>query len=156
MGCFDWVQADGPEFVCSEGHPIAEMQTKHLGATTGHASLSGGWFSFVNGGWDGMDAEDDAPDGPLTRTIEVYGDCHQCPAFLQARTLNLCALGVEFRVAIANDVIVAVERTSETLAEFLAREPNEPWMKGCHGPMPYAQAYRVHCRQEAPPERPTT
>lgn len=134
MGLFDYVHAVGPEFVCDQGHPVGMMQTKDLGMTMGELVIEGGRATFRDGGWG------DPPAQPLALTAEVYGECQECPAFVQARTLNLCPHGSSFDVEIAGDRVVSAKRTSQTLDEFLTNEPKEPWMKDCHGPMPYAEA----------------
>lgn len=138
MGLFDYVHASGPEFVCDQGHPMGEMQTKDLGETMGTLVIEDGHATFHDGGCG------DPPARPLTLTIDVYGHCESCPAFVQAGTMNLVPHGASFDVELRDDRVVSVTRTSETLAEFLMREPNERWMKGCFGPMPHAEAYRMH------------
>jgi len=134
MGLFDYVRASGPQFVCDQGHAVCDFQTKDLGCTLGEAVIEDDRLTFRDGG------HGDGPNGPVTATIDIYGDCTECPAFVQARTLNLCAQCVEFRVTVEDGRVASVKRTSETLDEFLTREPNESYMRGCFGPMPYAEA----------------
>lgn len=137
MGLYDTVHAHGPEFVCDQGHAIGDMQTKDLGQTMGVATIEDGRIAFRDGGWGG------APTEPITETIRIYGDCGECPAFVQPKTGNLVTLWVEFKIVLVEGRIVWLKRISETRDEFLARVPNEPYMKGCLGPMTHEEAAKV-------------
>ena len=149
MGLFDSIYADGPEFVCPEGHSLAdvEFQTKCLGQTMGHWTIGGGRLDGKDGGYG------DAPVRPFSGLIWMGAECAKCPAFVQAKTLNLVPFSVCFRVRVHSDEVVEIVSTGETLAAFLAREPTERFMVGCYGPMPYDRAMRIHCHQEPPPPR---
>jgi hypothetical protein len=139
MGLYDHVRADREEFKCSEGHDLGgvEFQTKDLGETMGEWAL-GETLSGQDGGYN------EPPPRPFSGRISIYASCEECPAFVQADTLNLCACWVEFEVEIVEDRVRKVARTSPTTAEWLKSEPAEPWMAGCRGPMPYPEAYELH------------
>jgi hypothetical protein len=135
MGLFDYVTVSGPAFVCSEGHDLSgeEFQTKDLGCTMGDAEI-GDRIEIHDGGYG------DSVDRPLTSTIEIYCSCRKCPALVQAETFNTHATSVEFEIKIADDIVVAVQRTSETTAEQMASGIREPYMHECRGPMSYEDA----------------
>jgi hypothetical protein len=46
----------------------------------------------------------------------------------------------------------AVRRTSPPTAEWLKSEPEQPYMKGCLGPLPWAEADEYHLRRKPFPE----
>ncbi len=139
MGCFDYVEVDREEFKCSEGHVLegAEFQTKDLGCTMGHWII-GETLTGEDGGWG-----EDTP-RPFTGTVDIYASCEECPAFIQAKTFNLCDHWVEFRVEIVEDIVRKVTRTSPPTSEWIETEPKEKWMAGCLGPMPHAEAEEIH------------
>ncbi len=141
MGLFDYAHAVGPEFVCDQGHPIVEMQTKDLGSTMGGLVIEDNRATFRDGGWG------DPPAQPLSLTISVYGSCDQCPAFVQAKSHNMVDLWVEFDVEVDAGRVVSVTRVSETLDEFLTRKPKEPWMADCVGPLPHKEAYALRMKR---------
>lgn len=142
MGLFDYVRVQGEEYVCSEGHNLEQesFQSKDFGCTMGTVSLGGVGITVTmeDGGYG-------HPEIPgLTDYVEVYGDCTRCPAFVQMPTGNLVATWVTFKVHIVKDVVQGVERTSQSTADFLAKEPGQKWMEGCLGPMSYQDAYTKH------------
>lgn len=149
MGMFDWVHSDDPRFVCSEGHRIVSMQTKDCDCTLGTISIDAGGRVTQHKGPLGF-----AHVGPMNETLEVYGDCDQCPALVQAKTLNLCSVGVDFDVTVENDIVTRVHRASPTTAEHLAKDVAQPYMAGCAGPMPYADAMAIHVKQKPFPVKP--
>lgn len=140
MGLFDYVKCDDQRFVCSVGHDLRgeEFQTKDLGCTMGESSIANGRVEFSSGGWG------DAPDLPITDTLHVYCNCTKCPAFVQDKTFNLVPTWVEFRVEVVAGEVRDITRVSPSTAEFLATEPHKPYMAGCRGPMPYADARQRH------------
>lgn len=141
MGLFDYVHCKDPRFTCSEGHALdaAEFQTKDLGCTMGDSFLEAdGVLAFDDGGWG------DPPPMPLNATIEIYCDCRQCPALVQRGTDNLIPTGVDFAVTFVDGRATDVRRTSLATAEQLATTALKPYMAGCAGPMPYADAYALH------------
>lgn len=148
MGLFDRLTCIGPEFRCSEGHDLAdeEFQTKDLGCTMGYGTIDGGRLTFEDGGWG------DPLASPISATIDVYCSCAKCPAFVQAGTGNLVAHWVAFDVAIVDDVVASVTRTSPSCPEWLASEPALEYM--AEGPMGHAEAERlhVHYREMRPAE----
>lgn len=149
MGLYDDLTCEDPRFVCSEGHSLAsaEFQTKDLGCTMGHATIdASGEFFYRPGEWG---------DPEVGTMIEIYTDCRQCPAFVQADTGNLIDVWVQFDIELADlaeksnpDVytgrVVSVARVSEPTAEWLATTPLKPYMQGCAGPMPWAEAQAAH------------
>lgn len=139
MGLFDRVYCNRPEFVCSEGHDLsdAEFQTKDLGETMGSATIDDR-FDFNDGGWGDPIAR------PFTGDIEVYSDCHQCPAFVQAETFNLHPVSVEFVVRVESDAVVLVTRTSASTVEQIEQAPKLDYMPNCRGPMSYEDAQKRH------------
>ena len=155
MGLFDRLTCADQRFVCSEGHHLghAEFQTKDLGCTMGHATIDeAGAFVYQPGGWGDPDPVLGMAPWP---TIAIYCDCRQCPAFVQPGTGNLIDMWVQFDVKLADlavkdnpDVytgrVVSVLRTSEPTALWLSTEPLKPYMKGCAGPMPWAEAHEAH------------
>jgi hypothetical protein len=139
MGLFDEVTVDGDEFCCSEGHRLSTgLQTKDFGSTMGSVHIEGSEIRTVGGGWG------DPPKRPLLGRFEVYGTCHLCPVFVQAKTLNLIAHGVSFELEVVDDKIRKVTRLGETAAEWLISTPLEPYMQSCQGPMPYEEGYALH------------
>ena len=83
---------------------------------------------------------------PFTGVAHFGATCTKCPAFVQAKTANLCSHSVEYAVAIEADHIVWLARISETSAEFVEREPKRPWMVECLGPMTYDEAMALHIK----------
>lgn len=136
MGMFDYAICKGPEFVCSEGHDLTdcEFQTKDFACVLGYVMIEDGRWWTTNG----LVGEVGEPESP---TFTVYTSCHRCPVFVQAKTANLCDVCCEFEIVTDGDRVLSARRISETTADFIAREPNEPYMKGCLGPMPYEQAW---------------
>lgn len=147
MGMFDRVHVHGPAFVCSEGHDLSgeEFQTKDFACVLDDVSMALG-EPMTCGGRAGLGFAIKANERPYNATVEVYCDCTQCPCFVQARTFNLCPVGVNFEVVIENDIVMAVKRTSPTTAEFLETEPKQGYMDGCLGPMTRDEAEAM--RQE--------
>lgn len=142
MGLFDYVYCSGPEFVCSEGHPLdGEYQTKDLGCTMGGARFGGmgSRLEFDDGGYG------DTLRRPFLGVVNIYTSCQKCPAFVQAGTHNLCDCWVEFEVEFVDDVVRAIKRVSPSTAEWLKSEPLREWMKGCHGPVSWDEAQALHC-----------
>lgn len=139
MGLFDYVHVTGPAFVCSEGHALAgeEFQSKDFGCTMGHVAIGsvGSAVMMDDGGYGA------AMVPGLTDYIEVYGDCTQCPAFVQTGTGNLVPVWCNFKVHVVKDVVQSIERTSPTTAEFLESTPKQPYMVGCFGPMPHSETW---------------
>lgn len=139
MGLFDVVHTERAEFQCSEGHDLngEEFQTKDLGRTMGTWAIA----DVIDGTPGGYG---DPPRRPLLARLFVYATCERCPAFVQANTFNLCPCGVEFEVEVVDDVVRAIRRVSPSTAEWLESEPKEAYMVGCYGPMPFAEAERMH------------
>ncbi len=140
MGLFDYLNVQGADFVCSEGHDLSveEFQTKDLGSTMGSAFIDEERITITPGDWG------EPPKMPFLGRMHIYTTCSKCPAFVQATTQNLCATWVEFEVTIVDDKIRSVTRISPTTAEYLETEPKKPYMVDCLGPMPYEEAYRIH------------
>lgn len=142
MGLFDTIKIDDdPRFVCSEGHLLygEEFQTKDLGCTMGHAFIDVvghdvSRMRFYDGGYG------DPVQQPLLGRFDIYCNCRQCPAFVQAKTANVCPVTVDFEVEVVDDVVRAVKRISATTAHFLENEPKQKYMAGCEGPMTYEAA----------------
>jgi hypothetical protein len=142
MGMFDTVTVrDDSRFSCSDGHLLyaEEFQTKDLGCTMGFATV------FVdNDAQTRMHTQPGSWDTPVTIPLlgrfEIYCDCHQCPAFVQVPTGNVCPVSVEFMLEIVDNVVRKVTRVSPGTAEFLADEPKKPYMVGCEGPMSFEAA----------------
>jgi hypothetical protein len=139
VGVFDYVRVEGEAFRCSEGHDLAgeEFQTKDLGCTMGQW-LIGERFSGKDGGYG------EAPELPFIGRIHIYSGCRQCPALVQAGTMNLCETPVGFVVEIVDDLVRKVRRVSPDTATFLAEYAQEEFMRGCYGPMPYGEAEEMH------------
>lgn len=135
MGLFDYVHCDHPVFVCSDGHDLRdeEFQTKDLGCTMGSASI-GERISIHDGGYG------DTQPAPFSGSIQIYADCHSCPAFVQDVTFNLHPVCVEFLVEISGDVVTKITRTSASSAEQVAAAPLLEYMPNCRGPMSYEDA----------------
>ncbi len=146
MGLFDYVSVQGAAFVCSEGHDLSgeEFQTKDLGSTMGSACLEDGQITIIPGDWG------EPPKLPFLGRMHIYCTCRQCPAFVQAKTMNLCGAWVEFEVTIVDDKIRSVTRISQTTTEYLETEPKKPYMVNCLGPMPYEDAYQLHLATRLP------
>jgi hypothetical protein len=144
MGLFDYVKCSGREFVCSEGHSLADMefQTKDLGCSMGNAEIGGVGSSLV---FDSGGYEYGALRRPLLGVVNVYTACMKCPAFVQAKSHNLCDCWVEFEVEFVDDVVRAVKRVSPSTADFLKSAASAEYLKGAHGPMPYPEAQALHC-----------
>lgn len=143
MGLFDYVTVSDPRFVCTEGHALGEVefQTKDLGCTMGTWRIHDGKISGEDGGYgDGCAAEN------FTGIVEFYGPCRECPSFVQAKTLNFVPRSLLFEIEIVRGSVVGFKNLSETLAEFLEREPSEPYMKGCFGPMSYDDGYNYRAK----------
>ena len=136
MGLFDTVGVHGPSFICSEGHDLSQIdfQTKDLGETLG-------WYSMVEGGELTGEAGGygDAV-LPMVGDVEIYADCLACPAFVQPTAGNIISCTVSFTVTLVAASVRKVVRTSPSTAEFIETTPKEPYMIGCYGPMPYAEA----------------
>lgn len=139
MGLYDTLVIDDERCVCSEGHGLSdvEFQTKDLGETMGHWTISGGRVFGQAGGW-GVE-----PDVPLNEKLEVYTSCPKCPAFVQAGTGNLVDCPVDFEIEIRDNVVQSMKRVSPDTAEFVRTTPVQPWMQGCAGPMAYELAFAV-------------
>lgn len=139
MGLFDTFTIYDERVVCSEGHDLSyvEFQTKDLGQTMGHWTIEGGRLYGQPGGW-GVE-----PDMPVTETLYVYSSCPLCPAFVQAATANIVDTPLDFLIAIRDNLVVTVERISESAAEFVATAPHDPGMQGCVGPMSREDAWQV-------------
>lgn len=151
MGMFDYARVSGEVFRCSEGHDLTgeEFQTKDLQCIMGTAHIDeDGPFRFEYGGW----GPDDFPKN-FTGKVEVYACCPECPAFVQAGTLNLCDRSVAFSVSIFVDSVESVKREGGTLAEWIASEQSEAWMAGAMGPIPRDEAYAIHCRHVPVPHQ---
>jgi hypothetical protein len=138
VGVFDYAICKGPEFVCSEGHDLTgqEFQTKDFACVLAYVTIEDGHVT----------TEEEGPAGAMTQPpfdspFTVYTSCERCPVFVQARTGNLCDVCCEFEIAVEGDRILSIKRISETTAEFLTREPSEPWMKDCEGPMPRSESW---------------
>jgi hypothetical protein len=97
----------------------------------GWARIVGETFTRDEGDW----GEAETPG-----TINIYGECVECPAFVQAKTGNVVGVSVEFDVDVLGDKVTAVRRTTPSTAEQMMLTPAQPWMAGCLGPMPYAEA----------------
>lgn len=140
MGLFDYVYISDHRTVCSEGHNLChlEFQTKDLGCTMGDAQIKDGKLIVAGGGYG------DRPRLPFLGRISIYTTCLLCPAFVQATTGNLCGAWVEFELEIVDNAVRSVTRTSPSTAEWLMLEPQQEWMAGCHGPMPYEDAVTLH------------
>jgi len=134
MGMFDYVTADDERIVCSEGHRIRQLQTKDLNCTLARVEIADG----VVAAHPSFLGVVEPAVHPLTDTIEIYGDCDECPCFVQAGTANLVQVWCEFDVRVVADRIESVTRTSASTAEFLADRP--PWLEGAFGPMSLADA----------------
>ena len=140
MGLFDRVVVPDPRMVCSEGHSLSdyEFQTYDLGRTNGDAEITDGRLSFQDGG-NGHPVT-----MPFTGRLNVYTDCEQCPAFVQAETMNLCMAWVEFEIDLQDGVVTSIRRVSQPTAEWLAEVPSLPHMHGALGPMSAYDAALVH------------
>lgn len=153
MGLFDTVFIDSDSrFVCSDGHLMDQgLQSKDFGATMSHVSMyvddrphvACTFVEFQDGGYG------DPVDTPLLGRFSIYGTCRRCPAFVQAKTANVCGVWVEFCVEIVDNVVRKVTRTSESTAQFLVNEPLRPFMVDCEGPMSFdaAEARSVEIRR---------
>ena len=144
MGMFDYALIDDPRFTCSEGHDLsdAKWQTKDFACVLGDVLVGAdGSVSFAAGYGDHMPGR-----SPWTGVAHFSADCKKCPAFVQAKTANLCSHSVDYAVAIEADRIVWLARVSETSAEFVEREPKRPWMVDCLGPMTYDEAMAFHIK----------
>lgn len=142
MGMFDYYRVSHPAFTCSEGHDLGdeEFQGKDGDCTMAEHEI-GDVLTLGEGVFGGTEERP-----RFTSTVDVYCDCTRCPAFVQARTHNLVATGVEFAVTIEGETcrVLRVERTSPSTADFLRDEPAREYMRGCLGPMPYDEAQRIH------------
>lgn len=143
MGLFDYVECDGTEFVCSEGHSLVseEFQTKDLGKSMGRWHIA----TTLTGEPGGCQMADEWPAEryrALTATLNVYCSCTKCPAFLQAVSANVIDVWCEFDVELVAGVVKTVRRVSESTADFLAKASTRDYLKGAEGPMPYADACR--------------
>lgn len=142
MGMFDRYLCSGPAFVCSEGHDLSdeEFQGKSLSCTMAYHSIDVDRLT-IGAGYYGE--TEDLP--RYTTTIFVGATCKRCPAFLQAGTFNMIDTTCDFAVTVEGKTgkVLAIERCSETTAEFLRVMPSKKWMVGALGPMPYDEAYRI-------------
>lgn len=143
MGLFDYVHCSGPEFVCSEGHDLTaeEFQSKDFGCTMGDVSISSTSIDLDSGKWG-----DGPPERPLLGRFYVYCTCRRCPAFIQAKTANMCSHGVTFCIEVVDDRVRSIKRASPPTAEWLESEPKQSYMAGCLGPMPYDEAQSLRMR----------
>lgn len=137
MGMFDYVQCSGPEFVCSEGHRLddEEFQTKDLGNGLDRWNIDG-----VLDGPDGGSGYGYPVDRPFSGKLNVYCSCSKCPAFVCYDTYNLWSCWVELEVIIKADKVTSVTRVSDSTDVWL----NSSDVKYCWGPMPHAEARRMH------------
>lgn len=131
MGMFDYYVVAGPEFVCSEGHDLAgeEFQGKGMDCTLATHTIADGALSLGRG--------QELP--RWTTTIFVGAWCSRCPVYVQAVTANQCHAGsCDFAVTVEGKTgrILAIERCSESTAEFLAAAPSREYLRGAIGPLP--------------------
>jgi hypothetical protein len=142
MGMFDYYRVSGPAFVCSEGHDLTgeEFQGKSLSCTLASHKIDGDRLTLGAGYSNKTEA---LPH--YTTTIFVGSQCPRCPAFLQAHTYNIFHTYVDFAVAVEGRTgrVLAIERCSETTAEFLRTTPLLESMAGGMGPLPCEEAERI-------------
>lgn len=125
MGMFDYFTPNGdPRFVCSEGHPIASLQTKDFDCELDVFEVVDGALMRHRGTLTSNRGNVE----PVTEstTAEVYGDCEECPVVIRAWTLNGCLqrrrleVWYEFDIVIVDGAIQEVARKTPTTAEQLA------------------------------------
>jgi len=140
MGMYDSITVLHPAFKCSEGHDLSERewQTKDLDEALYHFTL------HEDGKLVRSPAPEDEewpPDSPVNGVVEIYTDCHECPAWVQKGTGNVCPAGVDYEVTFENGRMTGYKRTSEPTPEQQAAELKQPWMQGAVGPLSYEEAY---------------
>ena len=143
MGMFDTVTVSDRRFCCSEGHDLSSetFQTKDLGECMLDWRITSGVLvppDESEKGWGIL------PPLPFSGAIHIYTDCSECPAFVQAKTMNMCGCSVAFDVMIDKNQVVYILRVSQDTKDFLIQEPKLSWMEGCHGPMSYDEALKLH------------
>lgn len=146
MGCFDTITLNRDDARCSEGHDLCgvEFQTKDLGQTMGHYTISTG-IQGEDGGWGvGID-----PNKPFLGRISVYGTCPQCPALVQADTFNVIGTCVEFEIDIVYGEVKKVVRVSKDTGPQLDEDLKSEWMIGGFGPMTPEEADKFSDEQRA-------
>lgn len=138
MGLFDNVTVRDPRFVCSNGHDLSgeEFQSKDFGCQMGQIAIEDGRISARAGFLGNPEADSD--------TVDIYGTCRQCPAFVQFGTGNLVGCDVSFEIKLDGDVIKAIVRTSPATNDWLRDEPLKWHMSRCEGPLPYQDAAQLH------------
>lgn len=138
MGLFDYVEVQGPSFVCEHGHPLEgyEFQTKDLGCTMGRATIPSVGEAVVHedGGWN--QAENLA-----NVTLSIYGQCEACPAWVQAKTANLIETSVDFDVEVLDGIVMKVTRTGQASEAELRKLE---YFADMAGPYSFKEAQRLH------------
>lgn len=88
---FDTVHVEGPEYVCSFGHAMLNLQTKGFGS-----NLAEYWMGSVGDPIEGESPVD--IHRPFSGRYIMYENCPSCNDW------------TEFRVVIINDIVVKVGR----------------------------------------------
>ena len=154
MGMFDYFTPNGDlRFVCSEGHPIASLQTKDFDCELDVLEV----VEVVDGTLmrhRGMLTSNRGNVEPVTgsTSAEVYGDCEQCPVVIRAWTSDGCIqrrrieVWVEFDIVIIDGSIQSVTRKTPSTAEHLAEHLKH---EDAIGPMSPARATHLMEDEEA-------
>lgn len=125
MGMFDYFTPNGdPRFVCSEGHPFTQLQTKDLDCLMDEIEIVDGKI-VRHGSWL---REERAPTAlTVTTSIDVYDFCDRCPVFIRRGTtvkgdtfLTRLEVWYEFSVDLIEGCVTTVTRTSPSTAAWIA------------------------------------
>lgn len=142
MGFYDAITCQDQRFVCSEGHQLLNLQTKDLGCTGGSGKIEQEVLTLEPNIYDSPIKT------PITKTIQLYATCHQCPALVSIYG-NMVSCWVEFKVSIIKNHVKTVKRVSADAKIQLEEARYYSNMQGEIIEVSYAEALKLHAERIA-------